>query len=153
MKSTITTQVQHRVISHWINVDFDCVRWQKSSSAIWRPSSLILLPASQWSCSWALHAFIWEEKLAQVRLENRSSRVRSCIITATPITTQQNSIVFFKFSTLNQDNSIKPAFHPNYRKRTMKLSPLAGPVTQLSRIFPSFAEHKYSGCQNVNVWY
>lgn len=41
----------------------------------------------------------------------------------------QQCIFFFKFSPLNQDNSIKLDFHPTYGKRTMELPLLAGPVT------------------------
>lgn len=46
-----------------------------------------------------------------------------------PNRTQQCIFFFFKFSPLNQDNSIKLDFHPTYGKRTMELPLLAGPVT------------------------
>lgn len=49
MKPITTTTVQQRVISSSIRACFDCIHSQKSSSAIWRPSSLIHLPESQWN--------------------------------------------------------------------------------------------------------
>lgn len=63
-------------------------------------------------------AAVGDAAVLLTQLKSQPNRTQQCIY-----------IYFFKFSPLNQDNSIKLDFHPTYGKRTMELPLLAGPVT------------------------